>query len=31
MLNYARAVHIAPAGLRSMLDLPVAGCRGREA
>jgi len=31
MLNYARVVHRAPAGLRTMLDLPSAGCSGRDA
>jgi 4-hydroxy-tetrahydrodipicolinate reductase len=31
MLNYARAVHAAAPGLRTMLDLPSPGCRGRDA
>jgi 4-hydroxy-tetrahydrodipicolinate reductase len=31
MLNYTRAVHAAAPGLHTMLDLPTAGCLGRDA
>ena len=31
LLNHIRIVNEAPAGLRTALDLPVAGCQGRDA
>lgn len=30
MINHVRAVHVAPPGLRTMLDIPLAGCTGRD-
>jgi 4-hydroxy-tetrahydrodipicolinate reductase len=30
LISYARVIAAAPPGLRTVLDLPVAGCRGRD-